>query len=186
MTELDYSAFTDIVHRFSRVFRPPAPVEQLVPEYWRALETLSYLAVEQGAEKWLASGTRFPKPIEWIESCPRWFATSEDLPVATPSERRAYLDAKAAGWEWDPCNCPECVAACVSDRPTRFVPIQDADGRDDRAYVDASRSEVFIRGEWLHGERLASWYRARAEFWNRYHEVLGTGGARPLREREAE
>ena len=57
-----------------------------------------------------------------------------------------------------PCACPACEQAGVSDR-------------------DQIRDRV--SGAWLHGYDLKRWYEAKDAFWRRFHEtVAGKGMAR--------
>lgn len=56
---------------------------------------------------------------------------------------------KADDYQRDPCRCPDCVQAGVSDR----MQIRDR-----------------YSGAWLHGYDLKRWWAARDQFWQQMNE----------------
>lgn len=173
MTSSDFPAFSALMDRAAKIYRPPSPVAEIVDDYWRALEALPLGAVETGLERFLERGTRFPKPAEWRESCPR--GLKAHYPVLSPQERREYLKAQANGWDGPACGCAQCVQAGVSEKPTRYVPIDS----DERAWLDEARQTWVVSGEWIHGFDLARFYQARADFYEALFKVIGVRGSKP-------
>lgn len=166
MTEADYPAFGDQLHRLARLFRPPAPVAQIADEYWRSLQHLELTELSGRVDWWAESGERFPRPVD-LRHCRAKNAPAPlySYPLATDEELREYETAQRYGWEGDTCDCPQCREASVTDQPVRYVPRIGPDGEDMRRCVDSGRQRYFCLGEWLHGWALQRWHTAQAAFW---------------------
>ncbi len=165
MTEAEMFAFVAVFHDLRRVFplRGDAhDLQQTALSYFTAMRRFPLSAVEAGAEVWLAHGTKFPKPAEWIASVPRK-TTTPTVVAFTDAERLEYVRAESLAYEDAPCHCDACRAAGVDHRLARFVPDLDADNRDIRVR-DGDR--LVTRGHWAHGYELAAYYRARDAFWS--------------------
>lgn len=166
MIEADAFAFLAEFHDLRRVFplRGDAhELQQVGLAYFKAMRRFPLSAVSSGKDAWIAHGTKFPKPAEWIESIPRRTAVSS-VPVLLDDERLAYARAETLGFEDEPCKCEACRAAGVDHRFLRFVPDLDDDDRDVKAQIG---DRLVTRGHWAHGHELARWYRARDGFYER-------------------
>lgn len=159
----DVTAFTALFERVRTVFPlrvSPRELEQAIGAYFQAFARYPLSAVEAGADRWLASGERFPKPAQWISVMPRQVGVT-GLTDLGPAEAAEHRDAIARGYQGDPCSCPACQRAEVTHRFLRYVPDVDRDGRDLRGLLDG---KAVVRGHWAHGEELARWYAARDRF----------------------
>jgi hypothetical protein len=162
MTDVDFEAFATEVKRLAVVLRlraAPFELAQITRAYFGAMRPYSLTAVTAGADEWIRRGERFPKPKQWIDVMPTPGATV--VRELTSDEADDWLAAERRGWERSPCDCVLCLAAGVDDRPLRFVPELEDDGRDVRARIGV---RVITRGHWAHGEELARWYQARQAY----------------------
>ena len=157
MVSSEYQDFSALMDRAARVYRPSAPVSELVDDYWRALEAFPLVAVEAGLTKLLETAVHFPKPAEWRKAIPRRILASATYRVLSDGERTDYLRAKALSWEDAPCPCEPCVRAGVDEKPLRFAPCETLE----QTWLDDTRQQVVVPGDWLHGELLQRWYAAR-------------------------
>jgi hypothetical protein len=166
MTDRDFETFSSEVRRVAVVMRlraAPIEVHQITKAYFTALRRYPIGAVTLGADRWIESGSRFPKAKEWIDAIPPPEAAT--VLELTRDEADEWLAAERRGWEQSPCACVLCVAANV-DKPLRFVPDVEPDGRDARGRIG---DRTIVRGHWAHGEELARWYGARGDS---YNEIL--------------
>lgn len=171
MIQTDGTAFRGQLTRLARLMRPPAPVEDLVAEYWRVLEPLSLEEFTAAVTHWIDDETRFPKPADLkISARSRQRHAPSVLPLASVMERDAYLDAERTYWERPPCTCLECHAAQVDEHARRFVPREETD----RVLLSANTDRTMIPGGWVHGVALARWYAARATFYETYYRICAT------------
>lgn len=173
MIESDAFAFLAEFHDLRRVFPlrgDPHELQQVGLAYFKAMRRFPLSAVSSGKDAWLAHGTKFPKPAEWIESIPRRSAVST-VPVFSDEERLAYVRAETLCYEDEPCKCAECRAAGVDHRYLRFVPDFDDDDRDVKARLG---DRLVTRGHWAHGQELGRWYRAHDAFHESCEASLGT------------
>ena len=72
------------------------------------------------------------------------------------------MSLSAKDFVGDPCGCPECHQAGVSDRPTRRDP---------------------HTGRWLHGQALWRWYEAKEQLERAARQAVGPRGRREQMER---
>lgn len=135
-------------------------IQQIVQSYFRVLIRFPIRAVEAGADAWITTGTRFPKPAEWLGAIPRGSKLADILPMPE-DEAAEHQRATNLFYEDEPCGCHLCAKAGVSHRMLRYVPDTDADGRDARMKIG---DKVVVRGHWAHGEELKRWYAARDAF----------------------
>jgi hypothetical protein len=166
MTDAEMFAFMAVFNDLRRVFplRGDAhEIQQTAAAYFKAMRRFPLDAVAAGAEAWIAHGTKWPKPTEWIASIPRRGPAKPSLVALTAAERDEYARAEALHYDDAPCRCDACREAGVDHRLVRFVPDLDTTGRDCRA-LDGDR--VVTRGHWAHGAELAEYYRARDAFWS--------------------
>ena len=170
MTDSDVFRFQSVLKRLCVTFRVRTDTDDfkvLAESYFDALRGWPFDDLERGAEAWISGQTRFPKPIEWKQAIPR---KQVELIAMGMSEAREYTRAELKGWEDDPCGCQHCVAAHVSDKPLRFVPDFDDNDTELRA-THPNRAMAVTRGHWAHGDELARWYEARANFYNAYFAI---------------
>ncbi len=172
MTDPDLDPFMETFQAVQRIFPlrgEDRELRHVGASYFKAMRRFPLSAVRAGAEVWIQQGKRFPKPAEWIESIPPRTAVSS-IQALSESDMHDYLRAEQLRYEDVPCACAACRAAGVSDKPLRFVPEVEADGRDKKALIG---SRVIITGHWAHGEELARWYVAKHAFWARMYEQFG-------------
>ncbi len=165
MTDTDRDAFDDVFLKLRRLFRllgEAHDIAQVSAAYFKVLKRWPLSAVTAGAEKWIETGKRFPKPAEWIESIPKHRPTST-IPALSADEAIAYVRAERLHYEDEPCTCADCRAAGVTHRFVRFVPEADEHDRDIYAMIGERR---VTRGHWAHGDELRRWYAARDAFWD--------------------
>lgn len=81
-------------------------------------------------------------------------------------ERRAYRAGDNTG---QPCNCLECQAAGVTDKPIRFVPAD----------------EFHQKAHWAHGEELRRWYEAYERAQREMRELRDKLGLDPKKLKQA-
>lgn len=173
MTDAEMFTFLETFQRLTRVFPlrgEDHEIRDVGTSYFRAMRRFPLRAVQEGADVWLQQGKRFPKPAEWIESIPARRVTAVALAPLSEEAMATYLRAEGLRYEDRPCTCRACVAAGVSEKPLRFVPEFDADGRDAKALIG---ERVVVTGHWAHGEELAGYYRAKDAFWTRMLELFG-------------
>jgi hypothetical protein len=164
MTAADVVAFTAAFNGLRVLFplrADRAEVEQLQRLYFRALARFSIERVEAGAETWTASGTRFPKPAEWVRAIPSEDRALSRLHVLDEPEATEHRRAAARYYEGEPCACFDCQQAGVTHRLLRYVPMQDEHGCEMRGLLDG---RPVVRGYWAHGADLAAFYEARDAF----------------------
>jgi len=125
-------------------------------------DTLRHVELEDvlAAEVILRSRPRWPKVGDWLAAVPLRTAPTGERVMRGP-EGAEYLRALRLHYQDDPCGCPSCFQAGVTDRPLRFVPDFTPDDTEDRAYHPALRRVVVV-GHWAHGEELRRWYVAKA------------------------
>lgn len=173
MTETDLFEFNIVFADVRRVFPLRADeteTRQLMSSYFGAFRRFPLPRVRAGAEACIATGTRFPKPAEWIKAmpAPRVVATIAALET---DEGDQWLDAERRCWEGRLCACAACQAAGVTARPLRFVPDFDEEDRDLKGRIG---DRVVTRGHWAHGDELARWYAAKEKFWGAFHAVVAS------------
>lgn len=174
MTDGELFAFVDVFRGIQRVFgkrMTEGEEAQTHRDYFRALRRFPLDQIKAGAEVWLQRGKYFPKPAEWIDAIPKQSAhAASTLPQATPQQAQDARRAEQMRFEGHPCRCAECVESGVTERPTRFVPVEDANGEIVRV-LDGERE--MTPGKWIHGYELARWYAAQAEFYAKYRAAFG-------------
>jgi hypothetical protein len=180
MLDGELFAFMDTFRDLQRVF--PKRLDEheqarIGGDYFKALRRFPLRQVQDGAEVWIQRGKYFPKPAEWIDAIPRPGAVVRDVPTLSEADARDYQHAERLGYEGPTCRCGECIAAGVTEKPLRFVPEISADGRDRLVRIG---ERTVTAGHWAHGQELARWYQARADFWNRCHELGLTSIAKEL------
>lgn len=173
-------AFMDTFRGLLRIF--PKRLDEhdqqhMGASYFKTLRKYPLAQIQAGAEGWIQRGKYFPKPAEWIDAIPRERQRAVELQTLSDEDGRAHRRAEALCYEDAPCHCRECRAAGVTDRPLRYVPEVNEDGSDRKA-LDGDRTVTV--GHWAHGAELARWYEARADFWNRCHELGLTSVAKEL------
>jgi hypothetical protein len=162
MLDSDQLAFAATFLKLRTVFSlrgDKAELQQISGLYFKVLRRHPLAAVEAGAESWLQTGARFPKPGEWLKAIPR--GQTGTLAEMNADEAREYHRAVALHYQDEPCRCLNCVAAGVTHRFLRYVPETDDNDRDVRMRLG---EKVVTRGHWAHGEELARWYAARDEY----------------------
>jgi hypothetical protein len=165
MTDPDLFEFNLVFGDVRRVFPlrgDERDTRQLVSAYFAAFRRYPLERVKDGADAWIATGTRFPKPAEWIDAIPKPGLSGGALQDLTPAEAAEHQQAERRGYDGDPCPCAECRAAGVEHRFLRFVPDEDGDGQTRKGRI-ADRG--ITRGHWIHGWELQRWYAARDRFW---------------------
>lgn len=176
MTDSELPAFFDLFSTMTRVFYlkgDEVSLRTVAGAYFKAFRNHRLKDIQAGADAWMLSGKRFPKPAEWLEVVPRR-PQGQDYAVMTDVQAREYTRAEQLRYEDTPCTCQHCVSAGVSERPLRFVPEIDADDRDKRMR-DPFRDRVVVSGHWAHGFELAGYYRGKDDFWNKMLEQFGAG-----------
>lgn len=177
MTDGELFRFVDVWNDLARVFPKRLDdheKQQMQRDYFRAMRRFPLSQIEAGAEVWIQRGKYFPKPAEWMDAIPKQSAVvTLDVPAMSEGESRAYQRAEAMRYEDQPCGCPKCREAEVTDKPLRFVPEFTPDDRE-RKVRDGER--VVTAGHWAHGYELARWYEARANF---YEAFVARFGGRP-------
>lgn len=177
MTSDDLPGFHEVFRSLQRVFPlrgSETDLDRLVADYFRSLRRFGLPDVKAAADHWLAHGTKFPKPAEWIAAVPRRPVTDEARQMSR-DEAQEHRRAELMAFEDQPCLCAECVRAGVDEKPLRFVPEFDGDDREVKAFSPLSQRLV-TAGHWAHGEELARWYDSRATFYAKFIEWTG---ARP-------
>lgn len=165
MTDAEMFQFLDIFRSVVRVFPlrgDEHEIRDVGASYFKAFRRYPLRDIQAGADTWISSGKKFPKPAEWIESIPR--RVSLPLSTLNESETREHRHAEALGYEDAPCECVDCLKAEVSEKPIRFVP-DVTDYADEVRVIDAY-GRVVCAGHWAHGFELLRWYQARGDFWN--------------------
>lgn len=174
MTSDDLPGFHDAFRSLQRVFPlrgSEADFDRMLADYFRMLRRYSLGQVKSAADHWLAHGTKFPKPSDWIGAVPAMTAT--DRRQMTQSEAQDYRRAELCAFEDQPCLCADCVRAGVDDKPLRFVPDLDGEDRDVKAF-NPMTGRVVTTGQWAHGDALARWYDARATFFSDFLAWVGS------------
>lgn len=177
MTDSEMFAFSDVFKSLERVF--PKRLEEhersrMTGDYFRILRKYPLAAIQAGAETWMQRGKYFPKPAEWIDAIPKRNEQAvSNVPEIPPQKAEDYRRAELKRFEGQPCSCHECVESGVTERPTRFVPETDA---DDNAVVMRDGEKLVTPGVWIHGYALARYYKARADFYNKYRELMRRRG----------
>ncbi len=171
MTDAELFAFVDVVKGLDTLF--PKRLEeherhQRNKAYFKALKRFPLAQVQAGADAWSIKGKFFPKPAEWIDSVPKARVIAAEIMAMTEAESHEYRRAEALMYEDRPCRCLECRDI---DKPLRFVPTLDSDGSEQKR-LEGDR--VVTAGHWAHGQELAGWYQARADFYDRYLQWVGT------------
>lgn len=171
MTQADYAGFvaefTRLSHALDPYKRTPEALAAKADAYFHALKGLPLRDVTAKADAWLEREARFPKPVEWkAQIVP---GPAREVRTMTDAQAREYRRAEALHYEDEPCGCPECFQAGVSEKPLRFVPDTDAHDRTELAR-DPIGGRIVTGGHWAHGRELAGYYRAQADFWNTAYE----------------
>lgn len=172
MTDAELPAFMQAFDDVRRIFPLRGEDDELRhvgASYFKAMRRFPLPAVRAGADAWLQKGERFPKPAQWIESIPKRRVTPE-LHALSADDTREYPRVEQLRYEDTPCVCRDCHAAHVTDKPLRFVPEIDADGRDAQALLG---ERVIVKGHWAHGRELGRWYAAKNAFWAAMFERFG-------------
>lgn len=168
MIETEMFAFADVFRAVQRVFPlrgEDHEIKQVMGAYFKALRRYPLSAVQAGADEVLVRSKHFPKPAEWIDAIPSRRGPSVEIETMSEADALDYRRAESLKYDGPPCSCRSCVEAGVSERPLRFVPEQNPDGSD-RKVRDVRGDRVVTAGHWAHGQELARWYEARANFWN--------------------
>jgi len=142
--------------------------EELPRTFFRLLEPFELPDVLDAGKTLATTAHSFPKPTDWIEVITVQRRQRDSLALLPAPDRRQMSQDEAAEltrakllhFSAEPCGCPRCLVAQVDDRPLRFVPTVDDDGREDRA-LNPQTNAVELAGHWAHGDELARWYVAR-------------------------
>jgi len=170
VTDSELFAFMATFRSLTRVFPlrgEEHEINDVGASYFKAFHRFPLGAIQAGADRWIEQGKRFPKPAEWIDAIPRR-TTEPPMETLSADDAAIWLQAEQMRWEDAPCICRECVAADVTEKPLRFVPEFTANDTDRRVKLG---ERVVTAGHWAHGQELARWYRARADFYNRCLEL---------------
>ena len=172
MTDADLTDFQTAVQEVRLIFPlrgDPEEFDRICRAYFTALRSYPLSAVRAGVAVGMRRWTRFPRPAEWIDAIPRRGAPST-VAFMTDTQAHEWNRAESLRWEDVPCACAECFRAGVS-QPIRFVPELEEDGRDRR--VKHPRTDrVVTAGHWAHGDELAGYYLARAQFFGAFLRVV--------------
>lgn len=153
------AAFTALAKMYGRRYDPVEMREQ-AEAFWTVLRAYDMDDVLHGLERWTQSQSKMPTPVEWAGLIPKQPGCARML---TPSEARDAGYAARRGGQDDPCDCPLCVDAGVSDKPLRWEP--ELDGRMIEVKgTDPATGKALTIGKWLHGVELARWYRSADHF----------------------
>ncbi len=168
MFETDRGTFDRAFERVSRAYRlkvKPTEGVEICQTYFRALEPWPLDDVLFAIKTCIATCRRFPLVADIVEHLsPRPRSTAaRDLRHMTVLELDMHADAAAKRYQDDPCSCDACLAAGVSDRPLRFVPVPFADDTVEQAF-NGRRNEPEVVGHWAHGAELARWYAGHDAF----------------------
>jgi hypothetical protein len=167
VTDFDYAIFAKTCDRMLVVFQrriPPGEREELT----RALFTL---LSAHDIEDVIAAGKRcseklkaFPKPVDWLAELQAVRpAQPKDCRTMRAEEAEELAAAAAMNYAAAPCDCADCAAAGVTDRPLRFVP-STFDGDEIERAFNGQRGQIEVVGHWAHGHELRRWYTARDHF----------------------
>lgn len=172
MTEYDLLAFRelfdDLVATFGRRFGSEAERTRCVAQYFDVLRYFDLPDVRRGFDR-LREGDGFPKgPSAWRAAIPSSGASR--WPAMTDAEMRECDDVERRGYEGDVCVCRECREAGVTHQPLRYVPRLDASGELMKRRHLRNGAEKIL-GEYIHGERLRTWYTARADFYQAFADL---------------
>lgn len=173
MTEAELFPFLAVFRSVLQVFPKRLDeheLSQMGGSYFKAMRRFQLSQVTAGADVWTQRGKFFPKPAEWIDSIPKATAHRPDVVELTSAEILEYEDAERQHYEGEPCRCLDCRAAGVDHRFLRFVPDFDADGHDVKGKIG---DRIVVRGHWIHGSELASFYMNREAFWSLFNEHIG-------------
>lgn len=136
--------------------------------YFKALRKFTLSQIQTGSDRCVQQLKRFPRPAEWIDLIPRRTDTPEIQGMSEP-DAKEHRRAEGLRYRDQACSCRGCRDAEVSDKPIRFVPDLDRDGNE-RRVRDGER--IVVAGHWAHGQELARWYQAKADFYNAYYAAL--------------
>jgi hypothetical protein len=168
MTEAEFVNFGEVIKRMSVVFRqrlPKLEATELTRTYFKLLEPYLFVDVVRTARTLMQTTHRFPLVAEWLAllNARQEPPSGPNVRVMTVTEVQEYTHAERDKFAGQPCLCSDCIRAGVDDLPLRYAPITFGDGAHDLAFnQQAKRTQP--AGEWLHGEALAGWYRARQAF----------------------
>jgi hypothetical protein len=170
MTTADYSAFVEMFGELASLFRFYGTDEQraaALSAYFQTLQSYPLDRVRRGYEQLKVTATKWPVPAQWIAAMPRG-----DSALAPMDWRqvKASDEAEKLFYEGPLCHCVECERAHVTHLPLRYVPVLNSDG-EVIPLQHPNRSQPVLRGEWIHGQRLRSWYRAKAEFYQKLESL---------------
>jgi hypothetical protein len=164
VVETDFGAFEAAFRRLSGALNRKWNAVEFRTTVQVYFDTLKHadLGDVLSAEVILRSRPRWPKVGDWVAALPaRTVVTGER--VLRQAEAAEYLRAHRLHWFDEPCCCPLCFAAGVSEKPLRFVPDFLADDTEARAY-HPTFGRVVTTGHWAHGDELRRWYVAKAAF----------------------
>lgn len=173
MTSADKSEFTELFENVALALGLKAKGEErsrMQALYFYSLQRFSLDDVKTAAAACIRTMRFFPRAAEWralVMHGPRLA-----LPTLTNDDIAERLEAEHLHWE-RPCQCQACVEAGIGDRPSQYLPTH-ASGDFEGMAINPSTKAATWKGAWLHGEALARWYAARADFWNTFHEMVGT------------
>jgi len=170
MTSADYSDFVAMFQELASIFRFYGTEEQkaaAMGAYFQTLQSYPLDRVRKGYEQLKVTATKMPVPAQWITAMPRG---DNALPEMDWRQQKASDEAERLFYEGAFCHCAECEQANVTHLNLRYVPVQDRDGNV-MPMKHPNRSQPVLLGEWLHGQRLRSWYRARAEFYQKLESL---------------
>jgi hypothetical protein len=166
MTDQDLNGFQAVLRRLAAVFRVRTDTEDfraLGSSYFRALSGCSLGDLERGADVWIGSQQKFPKPQEWRMVIPH---QSHDR-VLSDTASREHSRAEALHWQSaDLCHCEQCVKAGVDHKPLRYVPNEPQE-----PVRHGLTGRPTLAGHWAHGAELARWYAGKVQFYAQ-HEKL--------------
>lgn len=179
MTQADFPIFAEWFQNLASMFRLYASDDQrasMLGAYFQTLERFPLERVRQGYEHLKETAHRWPAPAVWIQAMPKF--EGSDLPLMSHAQARASDDAERLFYEGPFCHCRDCVDAHATHLNLRYMPCLDASGQTIRLLHPRTQQPKYL-GEWVHGQRLRTWYRLRAEFYDKLH-ALKPGVAKEL------
>lgn len=161
MLDSEYVAFQGLMRGMSMLRGYSKLEPDAGGQYFRVLKAHEFGDVARAADSWASHEQFFPAPSQWLEAVSR-VPKGEPLLELSAEAAREYVDAESRGFEGQPCTCSECVSAGVAEKPMRYVPTEDRFGEFEKRHY---QSRTVLLGHWSHGQELARWYAARANFY---------------------
>jgi hypothetical protein len=182
MLDHEFEKFQRAFVRLAGLFRlrlQGDALDELARSYFKILSEHPLGDVFDAAKHVIEKQRSFPKPIDWLRAIPKRLPTPTE-PDMTDKQAAEWYRAERLRWEDTPCSCLLCQAAGVTEKPLRFVP-EFTDTDRERRVRNARLERVVTAGQWAHGDELAGYYRAKADFYERFYQSLGHRALAPIR-----